>query len=118
MGGFMGSLTTNSRLAYNDLVKSFRENPRDIETHPTNAALPKWYFVSVRNGDVYVSNSKIKRPSTSISVPRKLMREEFDTMYDLHRRRERGDSVAQMAQSYTQNSSYWFGVLFAVEHGE
>jgi len=114
----MGSLTSKGKLTYNDLLNSFRAEPRDIETHPMNASMPKWFYVFVQNGDIYVSNSRKQRPSTSIAVPRKLMREEFEMMYDLHRRRERGDSIAQIAQSYSQNSSYWFGILYAIEHGE
>ena len=114
----MGSITSNGKLTYNDLVNSFRANPRDVETHPMNSSMPKWFYVSIQNGELCAANSKKQRPSASISAPRKLKREEFEFMYDLHRQRERGASVVQVAQSYTQNSSYWFGVLYAIEHGE
>lgn len=114
----MGAITSSGRITYSDLVNSFRANPRDVETHPMNNSMPKWFHISIQNGELYASNSKKQRPSASISTPRKLNREEFEFMYDLHRQRERGVSVAQAAQSYTQNSSYWFGVLYAVEHGE
>lgn len=82
-----------------------------------NSSMPKWFYVSVQNGELYANNSN-KASRCQISRPRKLKREEFEFIYDLHRQRERGASVAQVAQSYTQNSSYWFGVLYAVEHGE
>lgn len=113
----MGIITSSGRITYNDLVNSFRTNPRDVETHPINNSMPIWFHVSTQNGVLYAYYSN-KASSCLISKPRKLKPEEFEFMYDLHRQRECGASVALVAQSYTQNASYWFGVLYAAEHGE
>ena len=112
---------TNNNLTYNDLVKSFQINPRDVQTHPmnANAVTPKWFHTYVENNEIYVCNSKSKHSSlASIQQRRKISRKEFETMYDLYLRREKGDTVSQIAQQESQNSSYWFGILFATERQE
>lgn len=114
----MGSLTLNCKLTYDDLIRIFQVNPRDVKTHPTNAAKPKWYFVFVENGNIFISNSKKMQPSVTISIPRKLIKNEFEVMYDLNNRRENGESVAKFAQSLTMNSSYWFGIFNFIKQGE
>lgn len=113
----MGAKTSIVRITYNDLVNSFSANPRDVKTHTISNSKPIWFHVSTQNGVLYAYKSK-KSSDCKISKLRKLKPEEFEFMYELHRQRECGASVARVAQSYTQNASYWFGVLYAVEHGE
>lgn len=53
----MGAKTSIVRITYNDLVNSFRANPRDVKTHTINNSKPIWFHVSAQNGDIFVENS-------------------------------------------------------------
>jgi len=81
-----------------------------------NQSVPKWFYVQAFNNELHISNARKQHPSVSITTTRKLISSKFDQMYELHREREKGRSVARLAQSATQNASYWFGVLYDVEH--
>lgn len=105
-------------LTWDILYRSFEENPRDVKTHPITNVLPKWFYAYSENGDICIQNSQVQQPSCSIKGIRKLMRTHFEEIYDVYIRREKGDSVSKEAADITRQSSYWYGVLFAVEHGE
>ncbi len=112
----MKHLMNSNNLTYKRLIENFSTNPRNVQTHPINRSAPKWFYVQAVNNELHISNARMEHPSVSITTTRKLISSKFDPMYELHKEREKGRSVARLAQNITQNASYWFGVLYAFEH--
>ena len=98
-------------MQYQDLVNSYKNNPRDVHTIPMNKRIPSWFHVIVKGDKVYVGPAKVNQPSCSISSWRYLQSEEFDTMLDIYRRRMKGEKVSIEATRTTQNQVYWYGVF-------
>ena len=101
----------NKSLGYNLLVKSYRENPRDVVTVPTTNRSGKYFHVFVQNGVIYVSSHTDKQPRSVISTPRFLKPDEYEKMYNLYLRRKKGENVSQEATATTVNQVYWYGIF-------
>ncbi|MBO4982905.1 MAG: hypothetical protein J6D23_02515 [Clostridia bacterium] len=96
---------------WNKIVSEFKTNPRDVSTFPMKNTTPKWFYVYVMSGNVYVESGRFHKNVSSIKGTRKLNNEELDEMLILHRRRKRGESVSQEATQRTVNQVYWYGIF-------
>lgn len=102
---------------YQDLVESYANKPRDVCTIPMNRK-PLWFFTYVKNDCVYVSPSRIQKPSSKMQGPRRLNPAEFKIMLDLYIRRKCGQQVSSDATKASQNQVYWYGVFHDMEMGK
>lgn len=98
-------------LTYKDLLKEFRQNPRDVITVPLTNRNGRWFYVYEENGFIYVDCAKSKKPSSSISTPRKLNENEFDDILSLYQLRKKGVSTSAEATQITYNHVYWYGIF-------
>ena len=108
---------TQSRpiISYNDLVKSFEKNPRDIQTYVKTKTKGKWFYVFADLGKLYVINSNRNESNSVIKSRRQLAYKEFYPMFELFAlRREQGEKVAALARQTSENVSYWFAVIHSV----
>lgn len=104
-------------LSWDLLYASFKENPRNVQTHPLRNALPKWFYAYSDGSAICIENARGKQPSCSITTLRKLEHDKFDKIYETYLRREKGDSVSKEVTEITMQSSYWYGVIYAIQHG-
>lgn len=98
-------------MTFSQIVSSFRANPRDVSTAPISDVQPKYFYVYVIAGSLYVSRAKTHKPSCSITNERKLNANEFETMLSIYHRRNAGEKVSQEAVRATINSIYWYGIF-------
>lgn len=96
---------------WNEIIRSFSEKPRDIQTNPLKEKNKLWFYVYVDNDDLFVDCAKKHQPSSKISVPRNLSSSKCNKMYSIYLRRKSGESVSQEATSTTLNQVYWYGVF-------
>ena len=104
-------------LTWDDLYDSFKKNPRSVKTHPQSNSTPKWFYAYSNGSAICIENARGKQPSCSIKGTRKLNPNEFNEVFEIYLRREKGDSVSSEITRVTLNSSYWFGVIYAFVHG-
>ncbi len=97
-------------MTYNDLVNSYRAEPREIPTSPLMKVSPKWFYVYEKGGQVFASSGREHANASRICPERRLNEDEFSMMLDLHHRRERGAPVSAEAKA-SINQSYWFGIF-------
>lgn len=102
-------------ISYLELVNNFVNNPRDISTKPTNSMRPKWFYVYVDDGKIFVDVARKHEPKCSISKPRVLFEKEIELIYDLYVKRKQGMSVSKQATAITRNQVYWYGIFNDVE---
>ena len=93
------------------IIAEFSQNPRDVATVPTDRREPKWFYVSVFDGSVFVESGKHHTSRPLISSLRKLDPTEYPRMLELYRRRKSGEPVAQEAVKTTHNQVYWYGIF-------
>lgn len=98
-------------LDWQSVLYSFKENPRDVHTVPTDKRKPLWFHVSVKNDYLIVNKAKDKQPSSQIKQERKLEQKEFAPMLDLYFKRQEGISVSSKATEITYHQVYWYGIF-------
>ena len=104
-------------ITWDILYKSFKENPRDVSTHPITKATPKRFYAYSDKEDICIRSSALNKSSCRINKVRKLKPERFEAIYAVYNRRENGDKVSREAAGITRHTSYWYGVFYALEHG-
>ena len=98
-------------MTYNDLVNSFRANPREVPTAPIGGRNLKWFYVYEHQNEVYISSAREHENSCRVSADRKLRPAEYSVMQELYQRRIKGEHVSQEATEQSVNQSYWFGIF-------
>ncbi|MEA4937991.1 MAG: hypothetical protein VB091_00215 [Christensenella sp.] len=103
---------------WDTMYNSFKENPRNVQTHPLrNNSIPMWFYAYSDGSAICIEVSRGEQPSCSIKNRRKLEHDKFDKVFDIYLRREKGESVTEEISLLTRQASYWFGVIYALEHG-
>ena len=100
-------------MTYQDLVNFVLSNTDDISTFPLTKAKPKWFHAYVKDGEIFVENSKIMQPSCTIQGARTLLCSHFESMYDYYLRRLEGESVSKEVTHYDVCQVYWYGGIRA-----
>lgn len=93
------------------IIQDLKDNPRDLHTVPKTSAKPKWFYAYTDGDKIYVENAKEHNPSSSISLRRALDFTNFEKIYPIHLRREKGESVSQEATKATVNQVYWYSII-------
>lgn len=98
---------------WDELLASFRQNPRDVCTFPTRGS-GVWFYVRTEGRNLYIANSKEHTPSSTIKGRRRLKPDECETMLQLYKRRCRGESVSKETIAASVNQVYWYGIFHAL----
>ena len=98
---------------WEEIVRSYSENPRDVQSQPLNNRPGLWFYVYVEKGTLYVEQAKAHKPSSKLSMRRKLSRasQKCEMMFEFYRRRKNGETVSAEAGHKTVNQVYWYGVF-------
>lgn len=98
---------------WDEIIRSFTENPRDVQTQPLTKRTSLWFYVYVENGTLYVDCAKEHSPSSNLSNRRKISNnaKKCDIMFDIYRRRKCGEPVSKEASHATVDKVYWYGVF-------
>ena len=98
---------------WEEILKSYTTNPRDVHTQPLTKRTALWFYVYVEDGKLYVDCAKNNEPSSNLSKRRMLASEveKCAIMYDIYQRRKRGEEVSHEATAITVNQVYWYGVF-------
>ena len=98
---------------WEEILKSYTTNPRDVHTQPLAKRTALWFYVYVEDGKLCVDRAKNNEPSSNLSK-RRMLASEFEKcaiMYDIYQRRKRGEEVSHEATAITVNQVYWYGVF-------
>ena len=98
-------------MEYKVIVDCFEKNPHDVCTVPLNRKEPLWFYVFVKNNELWVERAKSHRNSSSLTRGRVLKESECETMIDIYQRRKDGEAVSKEATVITRNQVYWYGIF-------
>ena len=101
------------RNMWEEIIRSYTENPRDVKSRPLTKQIPLWFHVYVEDGKLYVDRAKENQPSSNLSPRRKRSSNarKCDIMFDIYRRRKCGEPVSAEATATSVNQIYWYGVF-------
>lgn len=100
----------NKIISWDEIVSSYKENPRDVKTAPMRKD-GIWFYVYAEASDIYIENAKNHLISSKIKVRRKIEKEKFNLLLLLYYRRKNGESVTKEAIEITYNQVYWYGIF-------
>jgi hypothetical protein len=99
-------------MCYLEIVRQYEHNPRNVHTVPTDGRTPRWFWVSVKGNQVYVSSGTTPYVNSNIRGQRLLKADELQDMILLYQRRKRGEPVSVDASRISQNQVYWYGIFY------
>jgi hypothetical protein len=98
--------------AWNKIVSSLYDNEQEFPTTPKTNREPVWFSAVSDGRDVYICSANNHRPSSKITMPRKLSFEHnFIKVYPLFLKREEGFAVSAEATSVTVNQVYYYSLM-------
>jgi len=96
-----GTMEKNS--IWNDILKSFASNPRDVVTLKKGL----WFYVYEENGHLCVESGRDHTKCSEITLQRKLCYKDFEKTYCMY---VSGAPKTEIMRA-THNSSYWYGIF-------
>lgn len=89
-----------------------RNNPTEVATVPSNNRGPLWFKAYIENGDLYVQKSESHNPSTKLSQRRKILKDDFLTVYSYYHRWANGERhLRQEIRMLSRNTAYIFALI-------
>lgn len=100
-----------SQQAWNMIFSTLKGNRMEFPTVPKTKKTPVW-FSAIVDGEMILVDSAINhRPSSNLTVPRKLKYSTFRKIYPVYLRRENGEQVSSEAGSITVNQVYYYSLI-------
>ena len=94
--------------AWKTILDKLGEDRMDFPTVPKTNKTPVWFSAKAVGEFVYIDSARHHRPSSKISVPRKLHYKTFEKIYPIYLRRENGEQVSSEAAAVTVNQVYYY----------
>ena len=101
----------NKQITWNDIVNSFKNNPRNVSTAPVSNVECKWFYVYVENEDICIESGRNVKNSSVIKGVRKLNPLKLEKILDIYSRRKNGEKISEEARTVTVNQVYWYGIF-------
>lgn len=98
---------------WNKIISTLLDNPEELVTIKQDGTKGIWFLASVNNGDLYINNAKINKPSSNLAAERRITEAEFLRTYPYYFRwRNYENGIRQEAISLaSQNTSYIFALI-------
>lgn len=97
--------------AWNAIVGGLLEKPREFPTVPKIKKTPVWFLASTDGEKVIINEARINKPSSKLSMPRKLVYNTFLKIYPLYLKRESGEQVSAEAAAITVHQVYYYSLI-------
>ena len=97
--------------AWSAIVDGLLEEPREFPTVPKTKRTPVWFFASTDGETITINEARINKPSSKLSMPRKLEYKTFLKIHPLYLKREQGEQVSAEATAVTVNQVYYYSLI-------
>lgn len=97
--------------AWNTILVKLKENRTEFPTAPITKRIPVWFSAKIDGEIILIDNAIDHRPSSKLTVPRKLKYKTFQKIYPLYHRRENGEQVSAEAALVTVNQVYYYSLI-------
>jgi len=79
---------------WNTIITKLAEKSIDLPTVPKTKRIPVWFSASTDGNMIYINQAINKKPSSKLSIERKLTYHIFEKVYPLYLKREQGEAVS------------------------
>ena len=101
----------SSKQAWNAIINRLEGNSIELPTVPKTKKVPVWFSATTDGETIFIDVAIENRPSSKLSVKRKLKYKTFKKVYPLFLRRENGESVSSEVSAVTLNQVYYFSLI-------
>lgn len=99
-----------------EITSALTEMPIEVATIPSNKKEPLWFAAYIDGSEVYVYNANVQKPSTNMSLRRKISKKDFLTVYAYYHRWANGERhLRQEVSLLSRNTAYIFGLIAKFE---
>lgn len=101
---------------WSEIMTSLNGKSIELSTIPSNNKEPLWLTAFIENEDLFVNNAVNHKPSTKMSVKRKISKKDFDTVYSYYHRWANGERyLRQEVRILSRNTAYIFALISKFE---
>jgi len=100
-----------SQEAWLKIVAHLQTKSIEFPTVPKIKRDPVWFEASTDDEIIMINPAKINRPSSQLTMQRKLSYEIFEKVYPIYLRRINGEAVSNEALRTTVNQVYYFSLI-------
>jgi len=106
----------NAEKIWNNIIAQLSDSSEEIATVPRNSREPLWFSASIENGNLYINNATNHRPSTSLSIKRKISKSDFEKVYPYYFRLADGETnLVKEVAAISMNSAYIYALIAKFE---
>lgn len=98
--------------AWNTIIHKIEEKKRiELPTVPKTKKVPVWFSVTTDGKTIFIDEATEHKPSSKLSVQRKLHYNTFQKVFPLYLRRENGEQVSSEATAITLDQVYYYSII-------
>ena len=102
----------SGEITWKGIIGSLTNNPTDISTVPSTNREPLWFNAFIENRELYVRSSQNNQPSCRITGNRRIMKDDFLTVYGYYHRWAGGEThLRQIVRTLSRNTAYIFALI-------
>jgi hypothetical protein len=97
--------------AWNMIISKLSGQEAEFPTYPKNNREPVWFTATTDGEKIYINKATHNKPSSKLTVQRKLKYKTFEKVFPLYLKREKGESVSAEVTAITVNQVYYFSLI-------
>ncbi|WP_391122496.1 hypothetical protein [Psychrobacillus sp. L3] len=97
--------------AWNEIVNRLKGNRIELPTVPKVKKDPVWFSATTNGETIFINKAIEHKPSSKLTVERRLKYSTFEKVYPLYLRRENGEQVSSEVTAITVNQVYYFSLI-------
>lgn len=100
-----------SQEAWNTIIKRLTGERIELPTVPKNKKDPVWFSATTDGYSIFINQAIENKPSSKLSMRRKLTYTNFEKVYPFFLKRENGERVTSEVKAITVDQVYFFSLI-------
>lgn len=101
----------STEIAWNSIIRNLNGKNIELPTVPKTKKVPVWFSASTDGNMIYIGKALINKPSSRLSMERKLTYKTFQKVYPFYLKRKQGESVSVEVTRLTVDQVYYYSLM-------
>ena len=101
----------DTKMTWLKIISNLSKEGEEFPTTPKNNRSPVWFSASTDGDIIYIDKAKNNKPSSNLSMTRKLTFNIFEKVYPFYYKRENGEQVSKEVGSITVDQVYYYSLI-------
>jgi len=97
--------------AWNAIISQLEGKHIELPTVHKTKRTPVWFTANTDGNQIFINQAVDNKPSSSLSMERKLNYHTFQKVYPFYLKREKGEPVSYQVTAITVNQVYYFSLI-------